>query len=78
MPDSILLGYCRCCTGKVSREAAICPHCGQPAPYQFGDDGFNAARAELRQGNKINAIKLVREKNGMGLAEAKALVESWE
>jgi hypothetical protein len=78
MPESILLGYCRCCSGKVSREAVTCPHCGQPSPYQFGDDGYGEARAQLKQGNKITAIKLVREKSGMGLAEAKAFVESWE
>ena len=33
---------------------------------------------ELRRGNKINAIKLVREITNIGLKEAKDLVESWE
>jgi ribosomal protein L7/L12 len=35
------------------------------------------ARSLLAQGQKINAIKLVRERTGLGLAEAKNLVESW-
>lgn len=32
----------------------------------------------LRAGNKIEAIKHVREATGVGLAEAKALVEAYE
>ena len=64
----------------MSREAPTCPHCGQPSPYspaQAGDDGLSEARGEYQRGNKITAIKLVRDKTGLGLAEAKALVESW-
>ena len=60
---------------KVSREALTCPHCGQPFPFP---EGFDGARLELRRGNKINAIKLVREITGMNLKEAKDLVDSWE
>jgi hypothetical protein len=33
---------------------------------------------ELQKGNKINAIKLVRQATGLGLKEAKDLVESWQ
>jgi len=36
------------------------------------------AREEARTGKKINAIKTVREGTGLGLKEAKDLVESWE
>lgn len=36
------------------------------------------ARDLLNNGNKINAIKFVREATGMGLEDAKHLVESWE
>lgn len=32
----------------------------------------------LRGGNKIEAIKLMRQKTGIGLAEAKAVVEAFE
>jgi hypothetical protein len=36
------------------------------------------AIAALRRGNKIEAIKLLREKSGMGLAEAKALIDTFD
>ena len=42
-------------------------------------DGTGQELAELiRQGRKIEAIKLVREQTGCGLAEAKAAVEKLE
>lgn len=40
--------------------------------------GFEAAKLELAPGNKTGAIRLVRETSGMGLAEAQALVATWE
>jgi hypothetical protein len=36
------------------------------------------AIAALRRGNKIEAIKLLREKSGMELAEAKAVVDAFD
>ena len=30
----IEIGDCKACRGKVSSEAAACPHCGQPAPFK--------------------------------------------
>jgi hypothetical protein len=75
MSGLIALGSCRTCGGKVSAEARTCPHCGQPFPFT---DRFDGARLELNRGNKINAIKLVREITGWDLAEAKRLVDSWE
>jgi hypothetical protein len=36
------------------------------------------AIAALRRGNKIEAIKLLREKSGMGLAEAKSVVDAFD
>lgn len=68
------LGVCRCCGGQVSSEAEACPHCGQPDP----PEAFARARAQLSRGNKINAIKIVREQTGWDLKHAKDLVESWE
>jgi len=35
------------------------------------------ARAALARGNKIEAIKLVREEHGLGLKEAKDLVDAY-
>ena len=68
------LGICKCCRERVSSEANACPHCGQPDPA----DAFDRARAELSRGNKINAIKIVREQTGLDLKDVKDLVESWE
>jgi ribosomal protein L7/L12 len=42
-----------------------------------GDDSYAEARALAAAGNKIHAIKVVREQSGMGLRQAKDLVESW-
>ena len=50
-----------------------------PAPAEAADEG--AARSDpqivelARQGHLIEAIKLYRERTGVGLAEAKAAVE---
>jgi ribosomal protein L7/L12 len=41
------------------------------------DDSFAEARALAAAGSKIHAIKVVREQTGMGLRQAKDLVESW-
>jgi ribosomal protein L7/L12 len=45
-----------------------------PAPV---DDAYAEARALAAAGNKIHAIKVVREQGGMSLKAAKDLVESW-
>lgn len=83
MPESDpVLTSCRCCGGRVSNEAQTCPHCGQPKPAREATtavmDQMESARAALRDGRKIEAIKIVRETTGLGLKEAKDLVESWE
>jgi hypothetical protein len=59
----------------VSEEARVCPHCGQPNPVVSAWEG--EARRFAARGEAIEAIKLVREKTGLGLKEAKDLVESW-
>ena len=40
-------------------------------------DQYAEARAAAAAGNKIEAIKIVREQSGLGLRAAKELVESW-
>ena len=43
-------------------------------------DNFNipdAALAELARGNKVEAIKIIREQTGLGLKEAKDLVDNY-
>ncbi len=45
-----------------------------PAPVE---DGYAEARALAADGNKIHAIKVVRDQSGMSLKQAKDLVDSW-
>jgi large subunit ribosomal protein L7/L12 len=40
-------------------------------------DPYAEARLLAAQGSKIHAIKRVRDQTGMGLRQAKELVESW-
>jgi ribosomal protein L7/L12 len=40
-------------------------------------DDYAEARALAAEGNKIHAIKVVRDQTGMSLKAAKDLVESW-
>jgi large subunit ribosomal protein L7/L12 len=47
-----------------------------PAAVPAGDV-YAEARALATEGNKIHAIKLVRDQSGMSLKAAKDLVESW-
>ena len=49
----------------------------EPAPAPTALDGDAEARALAAAGNKIHAIKVVREQSGMSLKAAKDLVESW-
>jgi len=69
------LGSCRTCKGQVSSEAKSCPHCGQPFPLL---NGVDEAQGYFHAGNKIAAIKSLREKNGLDLKDAKDIVDSWE
>lgn len=47
-------------------------------PAALSPEALGAIRGELARGNKINAIKLMREATGMGLAESKQAVEAME
>ncbi len=47
----------------------------RPAPPVV--DEYAEARALAAAGNKIHAIKVVREQSGISLKAAKDLVESW-
>jgi len=66
------LEICKCCGGKVSSEARTCPHCGQPDP----SEEWGQVRSMIREGKKIQAIKLVRERTGWDLAKAIQFVDS--
>ena len=47
-------------------------------PFELAGEVGAALLEMIRQGNKIEAIKLVREQSGLGLKEAKDLVEALE
>ena len=70
----MILTACKTCDGKVSSEARVCPHCGQPEPYESSLAG--RARSILKTSNVIEAIKFVREQTGWELKEAKEFVDS--
>ncbi len=71
---------------KAAKDAIEALERGEPwvAPMPVGlspqvdSDVGDQVRELLRNGKKIDAIKLVREKTGMGFAEAKTMVESYE
>ncbi|MBV1690073.1 ribosomal protein L7/L12 [Novosphingobium sp. G106] len=50
----------------------------RPGPATLSPEALAAIRGELARGNKINAIKLMREATGLGLAESKQAVEAME
>ncbi len=56
------------------RAAARSPMAAAAPPLV---DQYAEARAAAAAGNKIEAIKIVREQSGLGLKAAKDLVESW-
>lgn len=67
--------------GRLDRPPPTMPV--SPAPLPQGPATLSPeARARihdaLRGGNKIHAIKMMREETGMGLAEAKTAVEAME
>jgi ribosomal protein L7/L12 len=64
-----------------SRDVTVVPSAPQPGvstpqAAPGGDEGDAAVAQLLARGNKIEAIKLVRERTGWGLKEAKDYVEA--
>lgn len=67
----------------LSAALAAPPTTPSPAPVKAPAaevavaDSYAEARALAAEGNKIHAIKVVREQSGLSLKAAKDLVESW-
>ncbi|MFZ2015098.1 MAG: ribosomal protein L7/L12 [Nocardioides sp.] len=62
-------------TAALAAQPAAPP--GSEAPAAPAADLYPDARALAAEGNKIQAIKVVRDRSGMSLRAAKDLVESW-
>lgn len=77
----------RLAAALAARDGVMQPPAGEPEAVTTSssagpsstppDPGFARARAMAAGGNKIQAIKLVRDQTGVGLRAAKDLVESW-
>ncbi|MGE5195041.1 MAG: hypothetical protein ACM3U2_21315, partial [Deltaproteobacteria bacterium] len=77
---------CDFCNASIPVGSNACPKCGAALRLEYtADAGATAATGTeddvgslVRQGRKIEAIKVYRAQTGVGLAEAKAAVEAME
>src|SRR5262245_51417382 len=71
---------CPFCNHENPVGIRLCPNCGATPPESIGsaqplEEWEQEVRALLGEGQKIQAIKLYRERTGAGLRQAKEAVE---
>lgn len=74
-----MMVICPQCQAQVAGDVPQCPQCGAPLASDATtapENSDDVLRDLLDRGEKIQAIKLFRERTGAGLAEAKAAVEA--
>ena len=68
----------RLASALAERPTALALRGRRARPHRLAvEDAYAEARALAADGNKIHAIKVVREQSGLSLKAAKDLVESW-
>ena len=68
---------CRFCNYHVHPSIGQCPQCGAPVDKPSADLE-QQVRALLDQGQKIDAVKLYKDRTGVSLAEANQAVEAMQ